>query len=319
MKDYPLVSVICLCYNQARFAREAIRSVLNQTYPNIEIILIDDASTDHSQEVLTELSHDFHSIIYIPLKENHGICKAFNIGFERCQGEFVVDFAVDDVMHPERIATQVEWFKTKDGSFGVVYTDATYIDEQSKPFRNHMEYLLRKGLLSTIPEGDVYADFLRRYFVPSPTMLVRKEVLVKLKGYDEDLAYEDFDFWIRSSRFYKYGYIGEKLTLIRKSRGSLSTGWYVKGDRQLYSTYLVCLKAKHMNESENEKQALIQRIRYEFRQAVTSDNRGEARLFYDLLCTMESPSGFNKLLNVLNHIPIPYRILRSVYHRLRYG
>lgn len=317
--DYPLVSVICLCYNHMRFARQAIESVITQSYPNIEIILVDDASTDHSQELLNDLAHHYHSIVYIPLKENHGICKAFNIGFERCQGEFIVDFAADDVMHPDRIAKQVAWFQAKDASFGVVYTDATYIDEQSKPFRHHIEYLQGKRLLKTFPEGDVYAELLRRYFVPSPTMLVRREVLEKLKGYDEDLAYEDFDFWVRSSRFYKYGYIPQRLTLIRRSHGSLSTGWYVQGDKQLHSTYLVCLKAKHMNESEDEKLALIQRVRYEFRQAVTSDNKSEARLFYELLRALEAPSVFNRILYLLNDINIPYRGIRSVYHWLRYG
>jgi hypothetical protein len=93
----------------------------------------------------------------------------------------------------------------------------------------------------------------------------------------------------------------------------------VKGDNQLHSTYLVCLKAKHMNESEDEKRALIQRVRYEFRQAVTSDNKSEARLFYEMLKTLESPSLFNKLLYLLNGVNIPYRGIRRIYHRLRYS
>jgi glycosyltransferase involved in cell wall biosynthesis len=315
----PLVSVVCLCYNHDRFVREAIQSVLEQTYPNIEIIAVDDASSDSSHQILTELAHTHHSINYIALKENHGICKAFNIAFARCTGEYIVDFATDDVMHPDRIAAQVSWFLSKDQSYGVVYTDATYIDENGRPFRHHMEYLKAKRLLVDIPEGDVYAHLLRRYFVASPTMLVRREVLDKLRGYDEDLAYEDFDFWIRSSRFYKYGYIPERLTFIRRSARSLSTGWYLRGDPQLYSTYLVCLKAKHMNESEDEKRALVQRVRYEFRQSVLSDNKREAELFYDLLGVLENPSLFNRFLNFMHGIGIPYRWLRAIYQRLRYG
>jgi glycosyltransferase involved in cell wall biosynthesis len=317
--EYPLVSVICLCYNHARFAREAIASVINQTYPNIEIIVVDDASTDNSQALLHELAQRYRSITYLPQKDNHGICKAFNIGFQRCNGEFIVDFATDDVMHPERIARQVEWFRMRESSYGVVYTDATYIDEQGKVLRHHMEYLKAKRLLDIIPEGDVYAELLKRFFVPSPSMLVRKEVMEKLQGYDENLAYEDFDFWVRSSRFYKYGYLPQRLTLIRRSHGSLSSGWYVKGDKQLHSTYLVCLKAKQMNASEDEKVALIQRVRYEFRQSVMSDNKTEARLFYDLLRALEVPSWFNRVLYFFNSLDISYRWIRSAYHKLRYG
>ncbi len=316
---HPLVSIICLCYNHERFIREAIESVMTQTYPNLEIILVDDASTDGSRDVIADLIKQYKSINYIPLKQNSGICKAFNVGFAHSSGEFVVDFATDDVFHPERIARQVERFLQLDANYGVIFTDAVYIDELGRRGRRHFQYLQSKGLIDSIPQGDVYKALLQRYFVASPTMMVRREVMEKLQGYDESLSYEDFDFWIRSSRFYKYSFLDEALTMIRRSSGSLSTGWYVPGDPQLHSTYLVCQKAKQMNQNQGENEALAYRLRYEIRQSVFSDNKNEAQLFYELLATLEAPGPGYQFLMIASRIGLPLGWVRKLYHRLRFG
>ncbi len=88
-----------------------------------------------------------------------------------------------------------------------------------------------KSLISHIPQGDVYRDMLTTYFIPGPTMMIRREVFAALGGYDESLSYEDFDFWVRSSRIYRYAFLNERLTSIRKLKSSMSTGWYVPGDQ----------------------------------------------------------------------------------------
>src|SRR5690606_27795969 len=101
--------------------------------------------------------------------------------------------------------------------------------------------------------------------------------------YDESLAYEDFDFWVRSARTYKYAFQPQCLTKVRKVKASLSSKLYSKGDKQLESTYRVCLKAAHLNRSKQDKRALIIRLRYEARHAVLTSNQKEAKLFFDLL------------------------------------
>ena len=316
--DQPLVSVLCLCYNHARFVREAIDSVLAQKYSNIEIIIVDDASTDASKFEIEALIKMHPSIRFIANKSNVGICKAFNIAFAISKGEYVVDFATDDVLHPDRISEQVNLFSTLDDSYGVVFTDAIYINESGDPIREHTEYLLKKRLINRIPEGDVYSDLLQTYFIASPTMLVRRAVLEQLHGYDESLSYEDFDFWVRSSRVFRYKYLPEKLTHVRRSPNSLSRGWYTPGDPQLHSTYMVCLKAKELNRNEAEAKALINRVRYELRQSVFSDNRSEAVLFYKLLLTLENPTLSYHFLYFLNTLKFPLSGLRRIYHKLRY-
>jgi glycosyltransferase involved in cell wall biosynthesis len=317
--DTPLVTVICLCYNHERFVEEAIRSVFEQTYTNIQIIIVDDASTDSSQVIIQRCISGKAGITYLPLRKNRGNCTAFNQGFALAKGEFVIDFATDDIMLPDRIQQQVDFFSTLSTEYGVVFTNALYVDANGKEIRNHYQYLFKKGLLSRIPQGDVYRELLSVYFISSPTMMVRKKVLDVLSGYDEMLSYEDFDFWVRSSRDYKYGYLDAVTTKVRITTRSMSRGWYVRGDKQLYSTYLVCKKAMLLNRSKQDENALAKRLKYEVRQSVFSENHAEAKLFYDLLKEMKRTNTTYRLLIIFSKLKLPLAPLRKLYHHIRYG
>lgn len=314
-----LVTVICLCYNHERFVREAVRSVLAQTYRPIQIIVADDHSTDGSAAIIVELKAEHPSLELILSSQNLGNCKAFNNAYARAQGEFIIDFATDDVMEPQRIAAQVDFFMKRDNDTGVVFTDAIYIDDEGKFIRNHYDHLFKHRLIHNIPEGDVYRHLLTTYFIASPTMMIRRVVLDTLGGYDPSLSYEDFDFWIRSSRQFKYAFLNEKLTRIRKLRKSLSTRLYVAGDHQLLSTYKVCLKATLVNRDEGDRQALIQRVRYELRQSVFTSNHKEAKLFFSLLQQLEPARNSDLLLMVIDRLHLPLAPFRKAYYRLRYS
>ena len=317
--EKPLVSVICLCYNHQRFVREAVESVLKQSYNNIQIIIADDASTDNSVQEIKALKAEYPSVELLLLPNNLGNCKAFNKALMLARGEFIIDFATDDLMMPSRIERQIGFFQRLDSTVGVIYTDAAYITESGEFIRNHFEYLFEKGLITDIPKGDVYRDVLTTYFIPGPTMIIRREVFAALNGYDETLSYEDFDFWVRSSRIYRYAYLDERLTSIRKLKSSMSTGWYVPGDKQLHSTYLVCRKAQQLNRDNGDKQALTIRVRYEFRQSVLSGNHSEALLFYNLLRELKGVTLPDRILKLFNHPGIPLAPLRRFYHQVKYN
>lgn len=316
--ENPLVTVICVCYNHERFVEEAVRSVVNQTYHNIQIIILDDGSRDGSIEKIKSIDFADRQVDFLFLDNNIGYCRAFNKTLPLIKGEFFIDFATDDVMMSDRIEKQVSKFQSLDGSFGVVFTDAIYIDDTGFELRHHFEYLIRKGLLKTIPQGYIYKDLLTRYFIAAPTMMTRVQVIQDLKGYDENLSYEDFDFWIRSSIRYQYAFLNEKLTKIRRSRGSMSTHQYKPGDKQLHSTYLVCKKAQVLNRDNEEKKALAQRVRYELRHAVFTSNPVEAALFFNLLNELGYARTIDKLLLRLGVLKLPLPLIRKTYHWLRY-
>lgn len=257
----PAVTVICLCYNQARFVKEAILSVLNQTYPHIQLILVDDASTDNSVAVIQEILAEYPVIQFLPLSVNSGNCKAFNEALLLATGEYIIDLAADDLLLPDRVQKGVAALTEARNSFGVNFTDADWIDEGGALLYRHSDRFPHH----TIPQGSIYRNLIQRFFICSPTMMFKREVIDSLGGYDEDLAYEDFDFWIRSSRNFNYCYTPEVLVKKRKVRNSMSQKQFRLFSPQLRSTFKVCEKILALNRSAEEQKALANRILYEIR------------------------------------------------------
>jgi glycosyltransferase involved in cell wall biosynthesis len=317
--DQPLVSVICLCYNHQEFIKEAIESVLQQTYKHIQLIVVDDCSTDKSVTIIRKIIADNPQIEFYPLENNLGNCAAFNRGLAHVKGDFVIDFSTDDVMLPDRIERQVNQFHQLDPTYGVVFSDALYISKDGTSLYRHHDYLIRKRSLKKIPQGNIYKDLLTSFFICPPTMMTRKSVFDSLQGYDEQLTFEDFDFWVRSSRNFKYAFLNVVTTKVRISEHSMSASLYSKGDKLLYSTYFVCEKAFHLNKTEEEQECLAKRLRYEIRQSVFSENYREAELFFQLLVRMKKADRISRVLMGINKLKLPLGSFRRLYNKLRYN
>lgn len=269
----PLVTVICLCYNQAAYVKEALFSVVNQTYPNVELIIADDASTDGSLAVIQSFIEQFPQTKLLTNRQNSGNCRTFNQALALARGTYIIDLAADDVLLDTRLEKQVSQFEQLDELYGVGFTNALYMDEQSRVTGYHYPVTADGKAKTAVPSGDVYAEILKRYFICTPTMMMRKSVLDALGGYDEKLSYEDFDFWVRSARRYKYFYVDEPLTMKRRVNGSLSTKFYAAGQNaMLASTLRVCEKAERLNQTPEENAALAICVRYHLRQSFYTQN-----------------------------------------------
>ncbi len=316
----PLVTVVCVCYNQGRFVGEALLSVAGQTYPNIELIIVDDGSTDDSIARIRAFLAGFPKATFIPLPTNRGVCAAFNEGFHQSKGKFIIDLAADDLMLPDRIARQVAVFGQLDESWGVVFTDAGLIDEASQPtgyfYRREPDGSLRKP----VPSGDVYRTVLNGYFICTPTMMSRRAVYEALGGYDESLSYEDFDFWVRSARAYKYFYLDQVLTLKRRVAGSNSAQFYNRRHNpHLASTLAVCRKAQQLNRTPEEHAALARSVRYHLRQALFTENFELARAYGDLLSEVTGLGPADQFLLLLARCRVPLFPLYRLYLRRRFA
>ncbi len=279
----PLVSIIALCYNHAPFLRQALDSILAQDYPHLEVWLVDDASHDGSPKILREYAQANPAWHLLLLPQNVGNCRAFNQAFFQSKGEFVIDFATDDVLLPHRISQQVALFDKLGPSYGVVYSNAELIDEQGQPQGLHHRPDGRGGLLPRPASGWVLADVLGRYFICSPTMLMRRETLARLGGYDETLTFEDFDFWVRASPDWQFYYQNAVTTLRRLHPRSMSTRAYQPNDPYLLSTIAVCRKAVALVRSPAERAGLGIRLRWELLQALRRRRWSAARDLADLL------------------------------------
>ncbi len=241
-----------------------MQSVLNQTYGNYELIVVDDGSTDKSAEVIEAFRRDHPDFVFLKLERNFGICKAFNTAFEISQGDYVIDLAADDLLLPKRLERGVEVFNALDSRYGVIFSDAEWINEHG----DHLFFHSSRHPHDTIPQGDIYKALIRRYFICSPTMMFRRNVIERLGGYDENLTYEDFDFWIRSSRLFYYFYNHEVLVQKRKLKNSLSHDQYKILNKHNDSTFKVCKKIMELNATKEEQRALRHRLQYEMRQCI---------------------------------------------------
>ncbi|MGD1957908.1 MAG: glycosyltransferase family 2 protein [Fulvivirga sp.] len=283
----PAVSVICLCYNHGKYVREAIESVLRQTYEPIQLIVVDDASTDDSKSVIKSIVSSSPGIRFISLPENVGNCRAFNKALKLAEGDYIIDLAADDILFPSRVEEGVYEFTRRDATFGVNFTNAELITSKGEHSKYFYPIDSQGRSLERISEGDVFLDLIDRYYICPPSMMYKKDVLMKLEGYDENLTYEDFDFWVRSSRFYKYCYTDNILVKKRILKNSKSSNQFKLLNKHTYSTFLVIEKALNLIETTEEKQALLRRGRYELRKAIQHLNLGTAIRYFDLLKRIE--------------------------------
>ncbi|MFD1142919.1 glycosyltransferase family 2 protein [Larkinella insperata] len=285
----PLVSVICISYNHERFITAALQSVLDQTYPAVELLVIDNNSTDSSVARVETLMQQHPKIQLIRNCENVGICRAFNQGLKLAQGRYVIDLSADDVMHRERIARQVAGFERLAGDYAVIFSNAAFIDENDHLTGYHFPVSPNGMTTRPVPSGWVFKEILASYFVSTPTMMMRKDVLESLGGYDESLSYEDFDFWVRSARNYRYYYQDEVLTSKRVVQKSLSSQFQDRNSALLGSTLKVCYKAFDQCQTAEEYRALAGRIRWFIRQCFYTEQFELAFQFGELLEFMEKP------------------------------
>jgi glycosyltransferase involved in cell wall biosynthesis len=256
----PLVTIICVCYNQARFVTEALDSVVTQTYQPIELIVIDDGSTDGSPQVIKHWIASHPQTVLLLNGINIGYCKTFNKATAIAKGKYLIDLAADDMLLPNRVALGVQALESTPQA-GVTFSDAEHVDEAGQKINLHSDRFPHH----TVPSGNIYQELIVRFFVCSPTMMFSQAMFTELGGYDETLMYEDFDFWIRSSRRYHYIYTPEVLVKKRKVAGSLSDRQFKVRSEQSLTTLNVCKKILQLNETESERKALNSRLWYELR------------------------------------------------------
>ncbi len=276
MQNHPLVSVICLCYNHEEFVVESLNSVLNQTYKNIELIIIDDNSNDNSKETIEIWLKKYPNVVFISNETNLGNTKTFNKALQLAKGDYIIDLAADDVLLPICVEKQLNTFlNSKLKNLGIVYGNAELISDNNTHVRYYYDVNTEKKAIQKPSSGDIYLAMLNQSsMICSVSSMIKREVLNQLNGYDENLAYEDLDLWIRTSRSFNFDFIDSILIQKREIQGSLGSQFYTKLNsktRKLnYSSYLVIKKAIALNKTRAENKALLKRLHYEMTKAYQS-------------------------------------------------
>ncbi|WP_445159366.1 glycosyltransferase family 2 protein [Mesohalobacter salilacus] len=202
--DLPLVSVIAVCYNHAKFVTETLDSVKNQTYANIELIIMDDCSTDNSVEVIQQwVKETNYPCQFIAHQDNQGLCKTLNEALNFIKGEYYQGLACDDIIIKEKIETQVNLFKKLDNDYAVIYSDAYLMNNKSELYYGNFIQRHKPKMLE-IPSGDIYEELLLSNYIPAMSVLIKTDSVKNIEGYDENLTYEDYDLWLRLAKTFKF-------------------------------------------------------------------------------------------------------------------
>lgn len=219
-----LVSVITPVYNAAAFIEKTVASVLNQTYTNIEHILVDDCSTDQSEAILRAYMERDPRVKYVRLAENSGAAVARNTGLEQAQGQYIAFIDSDDLWKPHKLENQIQFMKQNQYAF--TYTDFEMITEAG-------EILPRTA---TLPEKLSYTGLLKNTAIACSTVVIDRDAVgdfrMPLVRKGQDTA-----TWLQLLRTLDYAYgLKEILGQYRQVKGSISSN-RVGALKRTWNTY----------------------------------------------------------------------------------
>jgi glycosyltransferase involved in cell wall biosynthesis len=205
------VSIIVPNYNHARYVGDAIESALQQTYPKIEIIVVDDGSTDDSWPVISRFGTKVHGI----RQENAGLSAARNIGIQHATGEYIALLDADDRLEPDYLSVLVSILDTHPAAGGV-YCGYRFVDEQNTS--------LPEVQRRTVPPENFYAALLDGNFLVPESILLRRECYATAGPFDVTLrACEDWDLWLHIAKERSILGTDQVLTRHRVLPGSMSS------------------------------------------------------------------------------------------------
>jgi glycosyltransferase involved in cell wall biosynthesis len=215
----PNVSVLIPAYNHERYVGEAIQSVLDQTYQEFELIIINDGSTDSTETEILKFKDDR---IHYYSQENQGLSATLNRGIELARGEYFNFLPSDDAFFPEKLEVQLKVFEETPG-LGVVFSYPRLVDADGREIKD--DPAAQWPIVPYETKEEIFPALFERNFLSAPTALIRMDCFKKVGLFDESLKYaQDYDLWMRILKYYdtrllrqplvKYRWHGKNLTRI---------------------------------------------------------------------------------------------------------
>lgn len=240
-KEKPTVSVVIPTYCRAHLIGQAIQSVLNQTYQDLEIIVVDDCSSDNTEEIVRSIKDD--RIRYLRHEKNKGAPAARNTGIKAAKGIYIAFQDSDDEWLPQKLEKQMKIFENASPKVGVAYTGFLRIENDKK------EYIPYSWV--TQKEGDIHRELLKGNFVTTPSIVARKECFNKAGMFDECLLrLQDWELVIRLSKYYDFKCIDEPLLISKYISDSITT------NKEARIKALKLILSKHLNDFAEDKKLL---------------------------------------------------------------
>lgn len=203
------ISVVMAAFNAEKYLSEAMDSILSQTYEDLELIVIDDKSTDASGQILKEYAARDSRVTVLENEENLGLTKSLNKGLAIAKGDYIARMDADDISVPERFAKQVA-FLDENPDYSFVSCIGRYIDEDGKQEQLRLFPETNEEIYAMMPKVDA---------VMHPGVMFRRDDIAKIGNYCEDFrVVQDYDLWFRGmAAGYKFYNIQEPLVLFRRN------------------------------------------------------------------------------------------------------
>ena len=246
----PKVTVLMSVYNGEKYLKEAIDSILNQTFKDFEFLIINDCSTDNTVAII--LSYHDPRIRLINNKKNVGITCSLNKGIKLSKGAYIARMDGDDISYPQRLEKEISIIE-KDKEIGMV---TSWIDEFGS-INKHSDYFIIVRTVNA-PEEIFYTLLFHNCIVHS-TVLFKKELVLSLGGYDESYKQsQDYDLWIKISRISKIVKIREALLARRSHENTISR----RSIEQKLNADKIFLKNMYKLIPNDISQEILLQIRY---------------------------------------------------------
>lgn len=239
-----LVSVVIPTYNSGLYIKEAVDSVLRQSYKNFEIIVVDDGSIDDTKSILSQYIKT-GKIKYL-FQENKGPAVARNSGIKHSKGEFVAFLDADDIWQDDKLEKQLPLFSDTDVS--LVYSDTLFFGDFFS-FKSHLE------MAGKFYRGKALTFLIKNNFIPTSSVVIRRSILEKIGHFNESVKLEvgeDYELWLRIASFSKIDFINESLVKHRIHKNQISI------DRlKTYRSLLFLYKNFLINKSFKSQRLLL--------------------------------------------------------------
>lgn len=228
--EMPLVSVIIPTYNRVATLPRAMDSVLNQTYGNLELIVVDDGSTDGTQEYVRGVSDK--RVRYVKGDGNRGPAVARNLGVKLAQGEYIAFQDSDDEWHEDKLEKQVPVLLDSQQKNGMVYCKYTRYHGQTR-----QDVMPPEKIPANCKHGNIQPVLLLQPLIGTPTMVIKKEYFLQAGGFNEGLkTFEDYEFTVRFSQCHPIGFVEESLVKVNDMPDSIDKRF---ADRIRTQAYIV--------------------------------------------------------------------------------
>jgi glycosyltransferase involved in cell wall biosynthesis len=297
MKDLPLVSVIAVCYNQSKYLVETLDSIKNQTYSNIELLIMDDSSTDNSVEVIEDwIERNNYDCKFIAHKENKGLCPTLNEALSHINGDYYQALACDDILFPNKYELQVKAFLEADENYAVVFSDVIFMNANGEWQYEGPRFIQNNYKMYHPFAPNLFNELLvNRNFIPAASVLLSTSKVREIGGYDENLSFEDYDMLLRLSDKFEIKFICPPTAIYRIHENNMTN--QLNFNKYLISSFY--LLYKQIGRSEKIDNILNQRLYSLLKQLFYNkyENIQEiSRLFYqkfstdkNLLISIKSP------------------------------